>query len=93
MGAGKGFLIDHFRHTMRQAYTAAGLPADCTTHGIRYSAATRLKELGLDWETIGSITDHATAEMVRKHTEKQRMAELAITRLNTATQGRKENKE
>jgi len=90
--AGKGFLIDHFRHTMRDAYTAAGLPADCTTHGLRYSAATRLRELGLDWEEIGSITGHATAEMVGKYTAKRRRAELAIARLNTATQGRKENK-
>lgn len=80
--SGGAFKVDHFRHTMRDAYSAAGLPASCTTHGLRYTAAARLHELGLDWPTIGAITGHATAEMVRKYSEKKRRARLAVGRLN-----------
>ena len=60
-------------------------------HGLRYTAAAALHELGCDWETIGAITGHKTVEMVRKYTEKKRRAKLAISRLNKARSGRKEN--
>jgi integrase len=81
---GCAFKIDHFRHLMRDAYVAAGLPDDVTTHGLRYSAATILHQLGCDWEMIASITGHETAAMVRKYTEKRRLARLSIDRLNFA---------
>ena len=89
--SGGSFKIDHFRHTMRRAYREAGLPDDCTTHGLRYTAATVLKELGCDWETIGAITGHSTAEMVRKYTEKKRRARFAISRLDEARRERLRN--
>ena len=88
---GGSFKIDHFRHTMRRAYREAGLPDDCTTHGLRYTAATVLKELGCDCETIGAITGHSTAEMVRKYTEKKRRARFAISRLDEARRERSRN--
>ncbi len=88
---GKAFKVDHFRHVMRDAYRAAGLPNDCTTHGLRYTAATVLHELGCDWPTIAAITGHETAEMARKYSEKKRRAKLAILRLNEAGRRRKEN--
>lgn len=67
---------------MRDAYRNAGLSDDVTNHGGRYTAATRLHELGSDWETIASITGHETMQMVRKYTAKKRKARLAISRLN-----------
>lgn len=76
---------DHFRHIMREAYTASGLLADFTTHGLRYAAATRLFELGVDWGTIGEIVGHQTMQMVGKYTEKRRRARLAVDKLNRAT--------
>jgi integrase len=69
---------------MRDADVAAGLPEDVTTHGLRYSAATILHELGQDWETIAAVTGHETVAMVRKYTEKRRRARLAIDSLNVA---------
>jgi integrase len=81
---GRPFKVDHFRHVMRDAYTAAGLPADCTTHGLRYTAATVLHEIGCDWEIISSITGHETVEMVRHYIRKKRAAKLAIASLDEA---------
>ncbi len=82
--SGRVFKVDNFRRLMRDAYNAAGLPETCTTHGLRYTAATILRELDCDWETIADITGHRTAEMVRKYTEKKRRTRVAITRLNGA---------
>ncbi len=90
--SGRAFKVDHFRHIMRAAYRAAGLPDDCTTHGLRYTAATILHELGCEWSTIAAITGHETAEMARKYSEKKRRAKVAIARLDEARNGRKGNK-
>lgn len=79
--AGRPLKVDYFRHLMRKAYCAAGLPDDCTSHGLRYTAATRLREVGCDWQTIGAITGHRTAEMARKYSERRRLAELGMGRL------------
>jgi integrase len=81
---GRQFKVDHFRHTMRAAYTAAGLPADCTTHGLRYTAAVVLHELGCDWEIISAITGHETVEMVRHYLRKKRNTTVAIASLDQA---------
>lgn len=89
--AGRSLGIDAFRHMMRDAYDAAGLPTDCTTHGLRYTAGTILRELDCDWETIGDVLGHRTAEMVRKYTEKKRRTRVAITRLDQARKARKKN--
>ncbi len=88
---GRPFKVDFFRHFMRAAYEAAGLPADFTTHGLRYAGATRLHELEVDWGTIGEITGHETAQMVRRYTGKRRATRLAISRLDRATRGQKAN--
>ncbi len=85
---GTGLNIYYFRHMLRDAFDDAGLPKDCDAHGLRYTAATVLKELGCDWEDIGAITGHATVEMVRKYTKKKRRATVAIARLNRAEKNR-----
>jgi integrase len=79
---GRELLVDHMRHVMRAAMRAAGLPDDCTLHGLRYTFATRAIELGLDWQTIESIVGHETAEMAFKYTQQRRGARLAIATLN-----------
>lgn len=84
---GRPFTADHFRHTMRAAYEAAALPRDCTSHGLRYTAATRLAELGCDWETVAAVTGHETAEMARKYVEKRRKTRIAVGKVDAATSG------
>ncbi|UEM04558.1 tyrosine-type recombinase/integrase [Skermanella rosea] len=88
-GGGRRLTIDAFRHMMGDAIEAAGLPDDVTTHGLRYTAATVLHEIGCDWETIASITGHETVAMVRKYTEKRRRSRLAIAKLDDARKGGK----
>lgn len=73
--------IDNFRHRMKKAYRAAGLH-DVTTHGLRYTAATRIRELTGDWEVVGALTGHRTAGMARQYTKQKRDAEFAVTSLN-----------
>lgn len=55
-----------------------------TTHGLRYTAATVLRELGLDWDDVAAVTGHKTTAMVRKYTAKRRRAARAIARLDEA---------
>ncbi|MBF0393602.1 MAG: tyrosine-type recombinase/integrase [Alphaproteobacteria bacterium] len=78
---GKAFTLDHFRKVMRAAYRAAGLPDSCTSHGLRYAAATRLHEVGCDWQMIAALTGHRTVAMVRKYTDQRRLARLAVRQL------------
>ncbi|WP_376989724.1 tyrosine-type recombinase/integrase [Azospirillum rugosum] len=73
-----------FVHFMSDAIREAGLADDVTTHGLRYTAATMLHELKLEWEVIASITGHQTVAMVRKYTAKKRNAQLAIASLDAA---------
>lgn len=71
------------RQIMEPAYDDAGLPDECVNHGLRYTAAVRLSELGCDWETIASITGHTTVTMVRKYLAKRRAARVAVRKLNS----------
>jgi integrase len=74
--------VSGLRQIMRPAYVEAGLPKDCVNHGLRYTAAVRLSELGCDWETIATITGHETVTMVRKYLAKRRQARIAINKLD-----------
>jgi integrase len=81
---GKGRGIDAFRHWLSEAVRAAGI-VGVTIHGLRYTAATRLAELGLDWHWIADITGHETMAMTRKYSEKRRRTTLSIATLDAAT--------
>jgi integrase len=81
---GKGRGIDAFRHWMSGSARSAGL-SGVTIHGLRYTAATRLAEIGLPWRDIADITGHQTAEMARKYSEKRRRVTLSIASLDKAT--------
>jgi integrase len=89
---GRPFAIHHFIHLMRAAYEGAGLSAECTTHGLRYTCATLLAEQGCDWPTIAAVTGHRTCEMVRKYTSRRRSASTAIERLANRTEKRGDGK-
>ncbi len=86
---GAPLTANSFVHFMSDAIKASGLPDDVTTHGLRYTAAVVLNELGLEWEIIASITGHQTVAMVRKYLAKKRNARIAISRLDEARAARK----
>ncbi len=81
--SGRPLKVDYLRHRMAAAYVEAGLEG-VTSHGLRYTAATILAELGCDGPTISSILGHRTAEMIQKYTGRKRQAKVAIRRLNEA---------
>lgn len=85
---GRTIKVDHFRHVMHRAYQAAGLDG-VTTHGLRYTTATLLAELGCDPPTIAAITGHRTLDMVRRYTSRLRRASSAISRLSEKPDGGK----
>ena len=90
---GKAFTDGTFSHKINDAskevpgLVVGAAVGGVTPHGLRLAAATRLKELGLSWDVIASITGHDTAEMVEHYTEQKRKAQIAIGRLNAATAG------
>lgn len=85
--------VDALRHRLRGAIRTAGLGNDCTLHGLRYTAATVLRELGLSWPEIADITGHQTAEMARKYSEKRRRVARAIDRLDASNSEAQETAE
>jgi len=88
---GRAFSEGTFGHLLNDAFKkikglTIGLEnRGVTPHGLRFTAATRLRELGCSWEMIASITGHDTVEMVRKYADQKRDAELAINALNAGT--------
>lgn len=78
---------------LTEAIRDAGLPADCTPHGLRVTFATRMIETGLDYQTIESIVGHTNMAMAIKYTEKQRKGRLAIATLNVAMAARRAGQE
>lgn len=87
---GRPFKLDHFRHFMRRAYAAAGLPGGAggvTTHGLRTTAAVRLRELGCDEPTIAAVLGHRTTAATRVYSEKRRRASAAVRKLKGIRHG------
>lgn len=75
---GEPMLENSIQHIMRAAITKAGLPSDCTLHGLRYTAATRFDEIGQD---ATNITGHETVQMARKYTAQRRQSRLGISKM------------
>lgn len=85
---GAPFRVRAFSGFMRAAFTAAGLPKTCTIHGLRYTTATVLHELGLDDGVIADVLGHETMAMAKKYRAKKRQTRIAIERLDRAASGR-----
>lgn len=80
---GKPFTAAGFGNRMREWCDKAGL-SDCSTHGLRKAAASRLAELGCTEFEIMAITGHQTSKEVTRYTKaaSQRLrAESALAKL------------
>ncbi len=73
---GKPFTEKGFSNYMSKAADRAGLP-ECTVHGLRKSAATRLAEAGCSESEIMAITGHKTSAEVGRYTKAARQKLLA----------------
>lgn len=65
---GAPFAVRELSGVFSAAVAAAGLPASCVLHGLRYSAARRLAEAGATPHEIAAVTGHRTLGMVEKYT-------------------------
>lgn len=80
---GKPFTEKGFSNYVSDAANKAGLP-QCSAHGLRKSAATRLAEAGCSEAQIMAVTGHKTAAEVARYTKAARqklLAEDAMTML------------
>jgi integrase len=73
---GKPFTEKGFSKYVSEAANQAGLP-ECTAHGLRKSAATRLAEAGCTEAEIMAITGHRTSAEVSRYTRAARQKQLA----------------
>ncbi|MCX5579959.1 tyrosine-type recombinase/integrase [Kaistia terrae] len=72
----KPFTSNGFGNKMRQWCNEAGLP-QCSAHGLRKAAASRLAELGCTDAEIMAITGHTTRKEVDRYTKGARQRTLA----------------
>ncbi len=83
---GNAFTHAGFSNWFRERCDDAGLP-QCSAHGLRKAAASRLAELGCSEKEIMSITGHTTSKEVGRYTRAARqrlMAQNAGARLEAA---------
>jgi integrase len=85
---GQPFEAMAFTKWFRRCCDAAGLPKECSAHGLRKAACRRLAEAGCSANEIASISGHASLKEVERYTraaDQARMARHAIARTRTAT--------
>jgi integrase len=73
----------NFSNRFREWCDAAGLPKQCSAHGLRKAACRRLAEAGCSANEIASISGHASLREVERYTkavDQARMARNAMAR-------------
>jgi integrase len=83
---GRGYTSGGFGHWFRQQCDAAGLPANCSAHGLRKAAARRLADSGCSVHEIAAITGHASLKEVERYTKganQKRLARSAMDKMRT----------
>jgi integrase len=81
--AGKPYTGTTFSDQFRKWCDEAGLPKECSAHGLRKAACRRLAEAGCSANEIASISGHASLREVERYTkavDQARMARNAIAR-------------
>jgi integrase len=66
---GRPFTANGFGNRFRKWCDEAGLPPQCSAHGLRKAAATRLAEAGASELEIRAITGHQTSREVSRYTK------------------------
>lgn len=85
---GKPFTEKGFGGWFRKQCNAAGVPAECSAHGLRKAACRRLAEAGCSANVIASISGHASLREVERYTkaaDQARMARQAMTAITPGT--------
>jgi integrase len=85
---GKPFTAAGFGNWFREACNKAGLP-QCSFHGLRKAAASRLADAGCDPMEIAAITGHASLKEVQRYTltrDRKKAARRAMVKLISGTE-------
>jgi integrase len=72
-----------------EACEAAGLPRECTFHGLRKAACRRLAEAGCTVHEIAAISGHASLREVERYTKAADQAKLARAAMERQASARK----
>ena len=75
--SGKPFTAAGFGNIFRDWCNEAGLPAECSSHGLRKAACRRLAEAGCTEHQIAAISGHQSLAEVRRYTRAARQAIMA----------------
>lgn len=89
---GKPFSPAGFGNWFRDCVTDAGLPAECSAHGLRKAAARRLAEAGCSARQIAAITGHRSLREVERYTAAADQAALADAAMAAITGSDRERK-
>jgi len=74
----------YYGHRFRQWTDAAGLPRECTSHGLRKAAIVRLIEAGCTVSEAAAISGHKTLSEIQRYAEKvnkDRLSEAAMAKV------------
>jgi len=74
---GKPYAPNDLSDQFRAWCDEAGLPANCSIHGLRKAAARRLAEAGCSAHEIAAITGHRTLKEIERYTKSAEQARLA----------------
>jgi integrase len=83
MTGGKPYGGEHFSTTFREWCDVAGLPKNCSAHGLRKAACRRAAEAGYSANEIAAWTGHDSLREVERYTkaaDQERMARNAMAR-------------
>jgi integrase len=75
--SGKSYGANDFSEQFRKWCDAAGLPPECSFHGLRKAALTRLADAGCTAHEIAAISGHKSLKEVERYTKAADQARLA----------------
>jgi integrase len=87
---GKSYGANDFSEQFRKWCDDAGLPPECSFHGLRKAALTRLADAGCTAHQIAAISGHKTLKEIERYTkaaDQARLAREAMARAAAARQG------
>jgi integrase len=83
---GKSYGANDFSEQFRTWCDSAGLPPECSFHGLRKAALTRLADAGCTVHEIAAISGHKTLKEIERYTkaaDQARLARAAMERIGT----------
>jgi integrase len=90
---GRPFTAAGFGNWFRQRCDEAGLPKECTAHGLRKAACRRLAEAGCSASQIAAISGHVTLREVERYVKMADQERLARAAIGAVTLAFPENKD